>query len=144
MVVLGAGVGMLMQNLVLVVQNAVTQRDIGAGSSLIAFFRSLGGAIGVSVLGALLSSKVTSTIADGFAANGIDASDRATGTVPDVSSLPAPVAHVVEHAYGVGVGEIFLAAAPLGLVALVALLLMREVPLGSKSGIELAKQGTAA
>jgi hypothetical protein len=129
---------------VLVTQNTVAQRDMGAGSSLIAFFRSLGGAIGVSVLGALLSSKVTSTIADGFAANGIDASDQATGTVPDVSALPAPVAHVVEHAYGVGVGEIFLAAAPLGLVALVALLLMREVPLGSKSGIELAKQGTAA
>ena len=55
MLLLGAGVGMLMQNLVLVVQNTVRFEDIGAGSSLVAFFRSLGGAIGVSVLGALLA-----------------------------------------------------------------------------------------
>ena len=58
--------------------------------------------------------------------------------MPDVGSLPAPVAQVVEHAYGTGVGEIFLLAAPLGLVALAAIALMREVPLGGKSGIELA------
>jgi hypothetical protein len=64
--------------------------------------------------------------------------------VPDVSTLPAPVAHVVEHAYGVGIGEVFLVGAPLGLVALVALLLIREVPLGRKSGIELAQEGARA
>jgi EmrB/QacA subfamily drug resistance transporter len=144
MLLVGIGVGSMLQNLVLVTQNTVAQRDIGAGSSLIAFFRSLGGAIGVSVLGALLSSKVTSTIASGLAERGIDAPQHATGEVPDVSALPAPIAQVVEHAYGVGVGEIFLAAAPLGLVALVAILAMREVPLGRKSGIELAEQGAAA
>src|SRR5215210_4178848 len=109
MVLVGAGVGMLMQNLVLVMQNAVRQSDIGAGSSLIAFFRSLGGAIGVSVLGALLAAKVSSSIAAGLAAQGIRAAaggDR----VPDVHALPAPVAHVIEHAYGIGVAEIFLVA----------------------------------
>jgi hypothetical protein len=47
---------------------------------------------------------------------------------------------VVEHAYGSGIAEIFLVAAPLGLVAFVALVLMRERPLGTKSGIELAKE----
>ena len=47
MFLLGAGVGMTMQNLVLVVQNSVRREDMGAGSSLVAFFRSLGGAIGV-------------------------------------------------------------------------------------------------
>ena len=62
MLALGAGVGMLMQNLVLVVQNTVRFEDIGAGSSLIAFFRSLGGAIGVSVLGALLAHHASATI----------------------------------------------------------------------------------
>src|ERR671921_2406798 len=71
MLVVGAGVGMVMQNLVLVVQNAVSQRDLGAGSSLIAFFRSLGGAIGVSVLGALLAAHAASSISDGLAAQGI-------------------------------------------------------------------------
>ena len=60
--------------------------------------------------------------------------------MPDVRTLPAPVAHVVEHAYGTGIGEIFLLAAPLGLVALIAVALMREVPLGGRSGIDIARE----
>ena len=65
MVLVGAGLGMLMQNLVLVVQNAVPHSEIGSGSSLIAFFRSMGGAVGVSVLGALLAHKVTTSLPAG-------------------------------------------------------------------------------
>jgi EmrB/QacA subfamily drug resistance transporter len=129
MVLVGAGVGSMMQNLVLVTQNTVAQRDMGAGSSLIAFFRSLGGAIGVSALGAVLAAKVAGDLN----------APGSGGSVPDVSTLPPAVARVIEHAYGAGIGEIFLLAAPLGLVALVALLLIREVPLGHQSGIELAE-----
>ena len=142
MVIMGAGVGMLMQNLVLVVQNTVARTDMGAGSSLIAFFRSMGGAIGVSVLGALLATHARTDIASGLARAGVDASQMAGGgkTLPDVSALPGPIAKIIEHAYGTGVGEIFLVAAPLGLVALIAIALMREVPLGSKSGIELRRE----
>jgi len=58
-----------------------------------------------------------------------------------VHGLPAPRAQVIEHGYGTGVGEIFLLAAPLGVVAFLAVLAMREVPLGSKSGIELQAEG---
>ena len=137
MVLVGAGLGMLMQNLVLVVQNAVPPRDIGSGSSLIAFFRSLGGAVGVSALGALLASQ-------GGDVDRSTAAGDGGGAVPDVSTLPPAVARVVEHAYGAGIAEIFLLAAPLGLVALVALLLMRETPLGHKSGIEIAATRAAA
>jgi EmrB/QacA subfamily drug resistance transporter len=141
MFIVGAGMGMVMQNLVLVVQNAVAQSDIGAASSLVAFFRSLGGAIGVSVLGALLAHHARALITEGLAARGIDPS-RVGGAsrVPDVHSLPAPIAHVIEHAYGTGIAEIFLTAAPLGLVAFLALLFMREKPLGMQSGIELARK----
>jgi EmrB/QacA subfamily drug resistance transporter len=135
MVLIGAGVGSMMQNLVLVTQNTVPQSDMGAGSSLIAFFRSLGGAIGVSALGAVLASKV---------ASGIGAPAGSSTAVPDISTLPGPLAHVVEHAYGTGIAEVFLLAAPLGLVALIALLLIRETPLGDKSGIELAVEKAAA
>jgi EmrB/QacA subfamily drug resistance transporter len=144
MLLVGAGVGMLLQNLVLVVQNAVAQRQIGAGSSLIAFFRSLGGAVGVSVLGALLASKASSGIAHGLAAAGLPAPAGGGHRVPAVSDLPAPVAHIVEHAYGTGIAEIFLLAAPLGLVAMAAVALMHEAPLGTKSGIELTRDELAA
>jgi MFS family permease len=139
MLLLGAGVGMLLQNLVLVVQNTVRFEDIGSGSSLVAFFRSLGGAIGVSVLGALLAAHARDTISSGLAAQGITAGAIAD-TVPDVRTLPAPVAHVIEHAYGTGVGEIFLIAAPLGLIVFAAVALMREVPLGARSGIDIARE----
>jgi hypothetical protein len=59
--------------------------------------------------------------------------------VPDVGTLPPVIAHVVEHAYGSGIAEVFLLAAPLGLVALVAVALMREVPLGTRGGLEIAR-----
>jgi EmrB/QacA subfamily drug resistance transporter len=143
MVLVGAGVGMLLQNLVLVVQNAVAQREIGAGSALIAFFRSLGGAVGVSVLGALLASKASSSIAHGFAAAGIALPAGGGHRVPAVSQLPGPVAHIVEHAYAIGIAEVFLLAAPLGLVAMAAVALMHETPLGTKSGIELTRDELA-
>lgn len=146
MAVVGAGMGMVMQNLVLVVQNSVAFDKMGAASALIAFFRSLGGASGVSALGAVLSAKVTSSIAAGLAAIGIHAGalSSGSGTLPDVNKLPAAVRAVVEHGYGTGVGEIFLVAAPLGLIALVAIAFIKEVPLGTTSGVEAALAENAA
>ena len=67
--VLGVGIGMTMQNLVLAVQNTVAAADLGAASSAVAFFRSLGGTIGVSVLGAVLSSHVGDLIGRGWPAS---------------------------------------------------------------------------
>ena len=65
MVLAGTGMGATMQNLVLAVQNSVSIRDIGSSSATVSFVRSLGGAIGVSALGAVLASKVTTTVASG-------------------------------------------------------------------------------
>ncbi len=140
MFAIGAGVGMLMQNLVLVVQNTVARSDMGAGSSLVAFVRSLGGAVGVSVLGAVLASRASSTIESGLTAAGVPAGSVESSQVPDLSTLPQPVVQLVEHAYGVGVAEIFLVAAPMSIIAFIAVSLMKERPLGTKSGIELATE----
>ena len=74
MFAVGIGVGMSMQNLVLAVQNTVPLRDIGAASASVAFFRSLGGAIGVSVLGAVLAHQVAGSITRQLAAAGAPAS----------------------------------------------------------------------
>ena len=138
MALVGLGVGMVMQNLVLVVQNSVPLEDIGAASALITFCRSLGGATGVSVLGAILGSRASSQIADGLAAQGISTGAVGGGatSIPDVNSLPGPVQAVVEHAYASGTAEIFMVAAPLTLVALIAIALLPEVPLGERSGSE--------
>ncbi len=147
MFLIGTGVGMLMQNLVLVVQNAIPLHDMGAGSSLIAFFRSLGGAIGVSVLGAVLAERATSTIKEGLAASGAPAEAARSlegGQVPNLHELPASLARLIEHAYGVGVGEIFLVAAPLSFVALIAVTLLREERLGEQSGLQRAAEESRA
>lgn len=139
MLVVGVGVGMLMQNLVLATQNTLPIQDMGAGTATVAFFRTLGGAIGVSALGALLAHRVTDLTADGLARLGIDPAatgGAASGTLPDLGTLPGPVRQVVEHAFGVGVADLFLVGAPIALLALVAVLALREVPLGRASGVE--------
>ncbi|WP_107487052.1 MDR family MFS transporter [Streptomyces sp. MNU77] len=127
MFLIGCGVGMTMQNLVLAVQNTVPMHELGAASSTVAFFRTLGGAVGVSVLGAVLASRVSDYMADGLAALGVKGSGD--GSLPDISTLPAPIAAVVEDSYGRATGVIFLIAAPIALIALVAMLALKEIPL---------------
>ena len=151
MVVLGAGVGMMMQNFVLAVQNSLSITDIGAGTSTIAFFRTLGGAMGVSVLGAVLSSRVSTAMTDGIRTlsledQGIAAQALGGGGLPNLSELQLPdsVLSVVHNAFGDSVPELFLIGAPLSLVGLIAVLLLREVPLHSKTGIEQRAEAEAA
>lgn len=139
MFILGAGVGMLMQNLVLAVQNTLDVREIGAGTSAVAFFRTLGGAIGVSVLGAVLSHRVSGLMVRGLAAIGINPAalgGSGSSSLPNLATLPAPVRDVVEKAFGDGVSQLFLIGTPLAVVALLTVFFLREVPLGQRSGIE--------
>jgi EmrB/QacA subfamily drug resistance transporter len=135
MALVGLGVGMSMQNLVLAVQNTVDAGDLGAASATVTFFRSLGGAVGVSVLGAVLSSRVGDLVSSGLARIGVPATGGG-GTGLDVSGLPAPVAEVVRAAYGDGVARIFLIAALVAVIALVAALFVRETPLRTTVAIE--------
>lgn len=148
MVVLGVGIGLLMQNLVLATQNTLDVREVGSGTATVAFFRTLGGAVGVSALGAVLGSRVTTLLTEGLTRIGIDVSalGGGTGAIPDVSALPGPVRTVVESAYGDAIAELFLVAVPVALVALVAVALLREVPLGTRSGVQelLAREAAEA
>jgi hypothetical protein len=128
MAVLGLGLGATMQNLVLAVQNNTAQADMGAASSVVAFFRSMGGSIGVSALGALLSHQVTQRVSDGLAAMGITGG-HSSGSIPDLDALPDPVRALYETAFGEATGHLFLAAAPFAVLALVCVLFIREVPL---------------
>ncbi len=138
MVILGVGVGMLMQNLVLAVQNTLPISEIGAGSSVVAFFRTLGGAIGVSALGAVLGNRSIDLIGEGLAKIGVDPGAMASsgGALPDLATLPAPIKAVVEHAFGDAIADLFLVAAPVAVIAFVAVLFLKEVPLGQRSGVE--------
>ncbi|MFB6630213.1 MDR family MFS transporter [Streptomyces sp. NPDC056362] len=138
MAVMGVGVGMLMQNLVLAAQNDVAASELGAATSVLSFFRSLGGTIGTSVLGAILANRVAAEITKGLADAGVPAGGggAGSGAVPDMATLPAPIRAIVEHAYGVATGEIFLVAAPFALLALICVVFVKEKPLKTTSGLQ--------
>lgn len=131
MFVMGLGVGMMMQNLVLATQNQVDPKDLGSASSVVTFFRSLGGAIGVSALGAIMANRVTHYVKDGLADLGTQGASMGTGGggIPDLDKLPAPIRTVVEAAYGHGVGDVFLYAAPAALLAFIITIFIKEVAL---------------
>jgi EmrB/QacA subfamily drug resistance transporter len=129
MAVLGLGLGSTMQNLVLAVQNNVAQADLGAASSVVTFFRSMGGSIGVSALGAVLSHQVADSVAAGLARLGVRPPGDGHGAIPDLATLPAPVRAVFEQAFGDATGHLFLVAVPFAALAGVCVLFIEEVPL---------------
>jgi EmrB/QacA subfamily drug resistance transporter len=148
MVVLGGGVGMVMQNLVLIVQNDVDPRQIGVASSGVAFFRTLGGTIGVSALGALLTSGLAGRFADRrpdlVAAAGADGSagkaalaDLQRGETPNVHGLieggARHTAGVIQSVFGSAIGELFLVTVPLALITVLALAFVPNKPLGRQT-----------
>lgn len=133
--VLGVGMGMTMQNLVLAVQNTVRPDDLGAASSVVSFFRSLGGAAGVSVLGAVLASRVADLTAKGLAAAGVDVSKAGAG-LSNLNELPGPIADIVRGAYGDATARIFLVSAIVSLISFVAILFIKEVALRTTSADE--------
>lgn len=144
MALLGLGIGMMMQNLVLCTQNQVDPSDLGSASSTVTFFRSLGGAVGVSALGAVMAHRITDYVKDGVA--GLDPQYRAalsgsgssTDSIPDLSKLPAPVRTLVESSYGHGIADVFLIAGVLAAVAFLITLFIKEVPLRTKGALAQA------
>ncbi len=136
-VIVGLGVGMMMQNLVLAVQNTVSVHNIGAASSSVAFFRTFGGAIGVSVLGSVLATRVSELSTEGFAELGIQTGTSGSGSL-NLDALPGPVATIVRTAYGDATGRIFLIAALATAVALIATALLPNRPLRNTIDIDPA------
>jgi len=129
MLVLGLGLGAIQQNLVLAVQNSVPHAEVGAASSLVATFRTLGGAVGVAVLGTALSHRVTDHMTSGLRAIGLELPAEGHQEIPKISELPPQIAQVYTAALGEATGHIFLLALPFAVVALVAMFFLKEVPL---------------
>ncbi|WP_245633656.1 MFS transporter [Amycolatopsis jejuensis] len=127
----GIGLGFLMQNLVLVVQNTVAMKDIGSSSSVVTFFRSLGGAAGVSALGAVLAARVATNIANSLTHLGMPAGGAVSGGggAFNIAALPPALQPVVRAAFGDATGTAFLFAAFIAVVTFVAVLFIKEVPL---------------
>lgn len=143
MAVAGVGVGASMQNLVLAVQNNTAPSDMGAASSVVAFFRSMGGSAGVSAIGALLAHQVSDSFTSGVqrlvAAGQVTPAQlselqHSNGDIPDLSTLPPAIASLYQHSFGDAVGHVFMVGVPFALVAMVCVLLIKEVPLRTTLG----------
>ncbi|MEU5078156.1 MULTISPECIES: MFS transporter [Streptomyces] len=147
MALLGLGIGMMMQNLVLATQNQVAPSDLGSASSTVTFFRSLGGAVGVSALGAVMSRRITHYVQDGVAAldpksqAALAGSSGSTDSIPDMDKLPAPIRTLMESAYGHGIADVFFIAGCLAAVAFLITLFIKEVPLKTKGALAQSADG---
>ncbi|XLP05247.1 MDR family MFS transporter [Microbacterium sp. HA-8] len=154
MFLLGAGVGMSMQNLVLIVQNTARPEEMGAASSGVTFFRSLGGTVGVSAMGAVLAASATDLFAvnRGALAAAIEtlgeqgasvAAQLQSGTLPAVSALPEAVRVIVEDVYAQAIADSFLIAVPLAVISLIAIAFLPNKPLTRMTTTERIAAGEA-
>ncbi|MFE6315564.1 MFS transporter [Streptomyces rochei] len=148
MALMGLGVGMMMQNLVLCTQNQVAPSDLGAASSVVTFFRSLGGAVGVSVLGSVMSTRISHYASDTIGSLSPQeqaAAAKAAGgsSIPDMDLLPPGIREWLESAYGHGIADIFLIVAPIALIAFLITLFIKEVPLRTSGALAQAAEATA-
>ncbi|MGW2546913.1 DHA2 family efflux MFS transporter permease subunit, partial [Kitasatospora sp. NPDC001574] len=137
MVVLGAGMGFLMQITMLVAQNSVELKDMGVASSTATLFRTIGGSFGVALFGALFNSRVTETMAErlGSAAGaGGSQGDPSQLSPAALRALPEPVQDAYHHAVANGMHTVFLWGAGVAVIAVAAAVFMREVPLRGAGG----------
>lgn len=153
MFVLGFGLGLVMQVLVLAVQNAVPPSDLGTATSAATFFRSIGGSIGVSVFSSIFNARFADNLAAALPAGGDAALAGGTQSITPtlVAQLPAPVRTAVIEAFSNALSSVFLAAIPFALVAFVLSWVLPEVPLRSgvapldavAEGFGMVRSGTA-
>ena len=127
MVLVGTGVGMTMQNLVLTVQNSVPLADLGAASASVTFFRSLGGTIGVSVLGAVLANRVTTDLTARLGGHGLTTGGDTSAL--NLAALPPQIQQIVREVYGDATAHIFIISAAAGVVGVIAALLLKPTML---------------
>src|SRR4051812_11042051 len=131
MVVLGIGLGLVMQVLVIAVQSSVDYRDLGTATSGVTFFRSIGGSFGTAAFGAIFSAALTSNLAGVALPAGLSG-----GSVSpqQLGQLPPAARAMFVGAYADSLQTVFLVAAPIGVVAFLVTLLLPEVPLRTAVG----------
>jgi EmrB/QacA subfamily drug resistance transporter len=132
MVVLGAGIGANMQVLVLAVQNAVRPRDLGTATSTASFMRSLGASFGTAIFGAILNARLTTELARllpaGALPRGLDP-EALQGSPAQLLALPPAVRDGLVHAFANSIHTVFLAALPIGVLLVLVVWLLPELPL---------------
>jgi EmrB/QacA subfamily drug resistance transporter len=130
MFVLGAGLGNVMQVLILAVQNTVDPRQMGAATSASTFFRSIGGSFGTAAFGAIWAARLSAELAASIpAGSSAPAIDHATASLSNIQALPPEAQTVVLEAFAKAMDFTFLVAVPFMVFAFVLALFLPEVKL---------------
>ena len=130
MLLLGVGIGLVLQVLIIAVQNAVEQRDLGVATSSNTFFRSLGGAFGTAVFGAILTARINQLLPRLLPAGSGDLDPRALlGSPEQIRALDPGVQAAVVEAVARGVSTVFLWAVPFAVLGLLIVIFIPELPL---------------
>ncbi|WP_395110827.1 MDR family MFS transporter [Actinomadura sp. SCN-SB] len=130
--VLGIGMGLTMQILILAAQNAAHRGDLAATTSGVSFFRNLGGAVGVAAFGAVLSNRLTGELQERLAAAHVPVPKGASGQLgsPDqIHALPEPFHGIVLQSYTEALEMVFLFGIPVAVLGFVAVIALKELPL---------------
>jgi EmrB/QacA subfamily drug resistance transporter len=138
MVLLGLGLGMVMQVTLLAVQNAADYRDLGVATSSAQFFRSMGGAFGVAVFGAIMNTRLLEELPARMPAETVaQVSGEVTRLLSSpaaIRALPAPIASGITASVEVAINSIFLSAVPVMAVGFVLSWFLKEIPLRETVG----------
>jgi len=127
MFVLGIGIGLSMQILVLIVQSTVHYKDLGTATSAVSFFRTMGSTFGAAVMGSVYANSLGDSLPRALAEAKVDPSTVSTPEALD--ALGDAARSVIRHAYADAFQHVFITAVPLALVAVVLALFLRQVPL---------------
>ncbi|MFG1961425.1 MDR family MFS transporter [Nonomuraea sp. NPDC049028] len=130
--VLGIGLGLSMQMLILAAQNGSELRDMASTTAGVSFFRSLGGAVGVAAFGAILTNRLKTEMADMLRAAHIalpGGSSPKLRSPSSIQALPGPIKHIVLEAFTRGLETVFIVGVPIALLGFVATLFLKELPL---------------
>lgn len=132
----GLGIGSVMQNLVLVAENVVDPRQLGVATAGVAFFRTLGGTIGVAALGAVVAWRVSTLVPRLAEEASVDVSGVDLSRLGDDGPLPATVQQIVAESYARGAGDAYIVCAALAGVAVLCIAFLPSLPLSTKTRAE--------
>ncbi|WP_262057768.1 MDR family MFS transporter [Streptomyces sp. STR69] len=127
--VFGLGLGLVMQVLVLIVQNAVSYEDLGVATSGATFFRSIGASFGVAIFGTIFASRLGDKLTDALRGSSLPGGVTVDGLESDprgISELPGAVRAEALHAYASSITDVFLYAAPVALVGFALAWFLKE------------------
>jgi MFS family permease len=133
MVLLGVGMGLVMQPLILAVQNDLVPTDMGTGTATVTFFRSLGGAFGVAVLGAILNNRLQDWLAQLMPPQAAAAAAKSSGGFGSllrepakILALPDPIRIAIQESFVRSLHTVFYSAASIAVVAILVTLALRN------------------